>query len=100
MAQPRKLLVAILVSSLVTNAILLGTMAASLWAVYSVKDQVCDVYEQLERVHQVVRELKAIRERARERIRQSRTDDASAEDRPTTRLRDRAGPLQRLRGDN
>ena len=51
MEQRKRLLVSMLVSSPITNVILIGEIVASLIMVSKVKDQVDDATQRLERLH-------------------------------------------------
>ena len=94
MEQSKKLLVAILVSSLITNIILLGLMGVSLAAALKVKAQVDEIHQRLETVHNMVETIKSARDTIKETVGERRQgSDKGGEDKPTPRR-----PLKRLRG--
>ncbi|MEW6359388.1 MAG: hypothetical protein AB1696_23835 [Planctomycetota bacterium] len=102
--QPKKLLVAILVSSLVTNVILLGVTGASLYLVYELNKEVAKLQQRLDEVRQIVDTIKAAGGAVRDRIQERRQGQAEegeqggqAAPAPTEDSSPR-GPLKRLRG--
>ena len=97
MDQHKELLKSILVSSLLTNVIVLAMMGLSLATVLKVKEQVDDIHERLETVHAVVDEIKEVRGNVKERMRERRQGDADGEGSAVGPAPSRPRPLQRLR---
>ncbi|NOZ20671.1 MAG: hypothetical protein GXP25_06235 [Planctomycetes bacterium] len=105
--QPRKLLIAILVSSLITNVILLSVTGASLVLVYHLNQQVEQLQKRVDDVRQIVDKIKAVRSAVRGKIQerrqgQTKEEPSSSTDteppkndnpprRPLRRLRERSG---------
>jgi len=101
--QPKKLLVAILVSSLITNVILLGVTGASLALVYKLNKQVEELQQRVDSVRQVVDKIKAVGGAVRTKIQERRQGQAEEESPSSTGSEESKGdtpprrPLQRLK---
>jgi len=103
--QPKKLLVSILVSSLVTNVILLSITGASLAMIFNLNKEVQQIKERVDGVRQVVDALKAVRDTVKTKLRDRRQGDASAPEQTDNEAKPKEEtappprrPLRRLRG--
>ena len=76
--QPKTLLVCILVSSLITNIILLSITGASLVMIHSLNNEVQQIKGHLHGVRQLVSGLSAVRDRTKTRLHSLRHGDTSA----------------------
>ena len=97
MEQPKKLLVGILVSSLVSNVILIAFTAASVNTFIKIKTQVEETHQRIERVQSIVEEIKALRGTVKERVRERRAGVAADDETDAAGSSSRPRPLQRLR---
>lgn len=79
MEQPKRLLVAILISSLVTNVILLSMTGASLVMVYKLNRQVEEVRGRVDEVREVVDKLRAVKDTVKEKVQERRSDAGDSE---------------------